>query len=127
MHAGDNKEWDDYIRAIGERWKKTILMWYGSAHTLHYPILVVRYEDLKQDSLGQVLRMLNFLNVEYDKAEVERRLQNGFSAVHRNHTYDYDHYTEDQKMYMRSMLQSTTSELQSMGVEHEELHLTEYL
>ena len=102
-------------------------MWYGSAHTLGYPLLVLRYEDLKRDSLIQVFRMLDFLNVHYDRTEIERRLQDDFSAVRRNHTCDFEHYTEEQKVYVRNMLSSTITELQSMGVDYEELHLEEYL
>ena len=102
-------------------------MWYGSARTLNYPLLVVRYEDLKSDKVRQVTRMLDFLNVNYSKVDVEQRLQEDFSAVRRNHSCDFDHFTENQKLYMRSMIASTMTELDSMGVAYEELHLKEYL
>ena len=102
-------------------------MWYGSAQRLGYPILVLRYEDLKRDSLTQVLRMLDFLNVHYDRTEIETRLQDDFNAVRRNHTCDFEHYTEDQKAYVKNMLSGTITELQSMGVDYEDLKLEEYL
>lgn len=127
LNSGDNKEWNGHVHGIGERWKKTILMWYGSAHTLNYPLLVVRYENLKSDKVREVTRMLDFLSVNYSKVNVEQRLREDFNAVQRNHSCDFDHYTEDQKVYMRSMITKTMTELHSMGVAYEELNLQEYL
>ena len=99
-------------------------MWYGSAQTQHHPLLLVHYEDFKRDSLGQVLKILNFLHVDYNKGEVKMRLQGGFTAVQRNHTTHFQHYTEDQTAYVTSMIASTMTELQAMGVE---LDLTKYM
>lgn len=123
---GDHKGWDQYVRAIGERWGKTIVKWVGSAHRLKYPILIVHYDDLLEGSLAQVMRMLEFLKYDYDRAELAAKLEDGFMDVQRKHTQQFEHYTADQKGFVRSMLNSTMQMLQSMNISYEGLKLKEY-
>lgn len=112
---------------MGERWKKTIVKWYGSAHRLNIPILVVRYEDVQRDRLKEVTRMLDFLKFDYSQAEVEAALVGGFDDVRREHRDRYEHYTDRQKHFVKSIIESTTQALQSMDVNHKEINLMEYL
>ena len=62
------------------------------------PVLVVKYEDLKSDSLTQVKRMLEFLKVPYSDEELKKRLSEDFKTFHRSHTNDdFDHFTPYQR------------------------------
>lgn len=103
------------------------MKWFGSAVKQNYSLLILRYEDLKKDSLTQIVRVLDFLNQDYKKTELATKLQDRFKEVQRNHTCQFEHYTDNQKAYVRSMIASTMDKLQSMGINHTELGLTEYL
>ncbi len=43
-----------------------------------YPLHVVKYENLVEDTSREVLKMLQFLGIDYNEEEVIGRLQNGF-------------------------------------------------
>jgi hypothetical protein len=122
--SGNNQEWEEYVHAIGERWSKTIVKWYGLAHRLNYSILIVRYENVKEDSLKQVARMLDFLHFDHRLAELPA---GDFTDVQRKHREEYEHYTESQKEFVSSMIISTMNTLELMGVDHKVLGLKEYL
>lgn len=102
------------------------MKWVGSAHQLRFPILIVHYDDLLKDSFAQVVRMLEFLKYDYVRTELAARLEDGFRDVQRKHTQQFEHYTADQKVFVRSMLNSTMQTLQSMKVSYEDLKLKEY-
>ena len=112
---------------LGERWKKTIVKWFASACKLGYPILVVHYEDVKEDSVAQISRMLDFLEHKYVREELAEKLKDGFNSVKRNHTYQFDYYTENQRAYVNSMVAETIETLKSMDVDYEVIRLDEYL
>ena len=88
------------------------------------PVLLVKYEDLKSDPYQEVERMLMFLDVKVKK-DVRDRLKNGFHAFHRNHTYTFDHYTVEQKIYMNEVINRVSKQLQYHNVDY--LHLHKYL
>ena len=69
------------------------------------PVLVVKYEDLKSDSLTQVKRMLEFLRVPYSDKELEKRLRGDFKSFQRKHTNsNFEYYTPEQKQFVKSMM-----------------------
>ena len=124
---GSNKQWEAHVYAMGERWKKTIVKWYGSARRLNIPILVVHYEDVQRDHLKQVVRILDFLDFSYGQTEVEAALVSDFDDVRRKHKEKYEHYTNQQKHFVRSIIESTIEALESIDASHEELKLNRYL
>ena len=106
----------------------TLVNWLGTARQFNIPLLVVRYEDLKEDMVEQVSRMLDFLHQDYNRTELAARLEDGFDKFHRHHSAkdDYDHYTEEQRAFIKSVITSTVEKLKSMGIDYEELRLDEY-
>ena len=83
-------------------------------------MLVVRYEDLKQDTLSQVIRMLDFLNWNYSRTELAVKLQDGFNAFQRNHTDtdQYEYYTREQRLKINSVITETVSRLKNFQQDH---------
>ena len=73
--------------------------------------------------------MLDFLHQDYNKTELAVKLADGYNQFHRQHTAseDYDHYTQDQRVYIKSIITSTIEKLQSVDIDYEELKLNEYL
>lgn len=77
------------------------------------PVLLVKYEDLKRDTYQEVERMTTFLNV---TADVNKTLVH--NAFHRNHTYTFDHYTKEQKVYMNSVISRVAKQLRLHNIDY---------
>ena len=118
IHTGKNPEWDALIHKQAKRWKNMITNLVIHRPRTH-PLLVVRYEDLKKDTVEQVERMLNFLKMPIDKAELLQRLQQkSFSEFHRNHstTSHFDLYTPSQIKYWNSVITEVETSLHSNDI-----------
>ena len=88
-------------------------------NTVDRPVLLVKYEDLKRDTYQEVERMINFLNVKFLTADVNETLKHDrFHAFHRNHTYTFDHYTTEQKLYMNSVISKVAKQLRLHNIDH---------
>ena len=71
---------------------------------------IVRYENLKSDTLNEVVKMLDFLNIPYiSKEDIYGRICKGYTEFKRPHgtDYNFEHFTWEQKNYIRSVLQET--------------------
>lgn len=102
-------DWNDFVNNITTRWKKTVVKWLTSGHS----VLVVCYEDLLTDVLSPVERMLDFLKFPYNHTELIVRLADGFEDFRRNHTPHSSqiHYSPSQTMNINSMITETIQEL----------------
>ena len=114
LFAGNSSDWKKFAHNIGKRWQKTIIEWSTSNHS----VLVVRYEDLQADSFLQVTRMLDFLGHSYNATDLAAKLRGGYTDFHRNHTDNYEHYSEDQKRELNAMIMDTISVLQAHHLDH---------
>ena len=85
----------------------------------HHPVLVVMYEDLKQNALHEVLRMLEFLKVPHSMDIVEQRLAAGFNSFQRSHHKDdFEHYTHEQQDFVKEAVISTSKLLEDNHLTH---------
>ena len=73
--------------------------------------LYVMYENLLNDSLSEVRRMLEFLDFEFSESELESRLQQPFYTFQRNHTEEFEHFTPIQRSYVNFIIESTIEAL----------------
>ena len=88
------------------------------------PVLLVKYEDLKRDTCDEVKRMVSFLGEEMLPG-AEQMLQDGFQTFHRNHTYAFNHYTQDQIEYINSVIIRVAKQLELNSIDY--LHVRKYL
>ena len=117
-YVGENPEWVAIIHKQAKKWKNMIYNHVIKRKPTH-PLLVVRYEDLKHDSVGEVQRMLDFLDITIERDELVQRLQqNSFNKYHRNHTRSsqFNPYTPSQIRYWNSVILETEKSLQSNGI-----------
>ena len=88
-------------------------------NTVNRPVLLVKYEDLKRDAYQEVERMVTFLDVNFVTTDVKKTLvESGFHAFHRNHTYTFDPYTSEQKLYMNSVINRVAKQLQIHNIDY---------
>ena len=118
FYVGENPDWETIIHKQAQKWKNMIYNHIIKRRPTH-PLLVVRYEDLKRDLVGEVQRMLDFLDITIERDELVQRLQqNSFSKYHRNHTRSsqFNPYTPSQIKYWNSVIADMENSLQSNGI-----------
>ena len=123
VFAGTNKKWVEFLQSQIPRWQNMIKDWVV-AHKNH-PVFVVKYEDLKRDTVLQVTRILKFLKFPYVE-EVHRRITDGFNSFHRSHKAEFDHYTPIQRWHILRAVNSTIHLLSRHGLTHV-LQIHDYL
>ena len=77
------------------RWR-TLFSWVINS-TDHHPTLVVRYENLKQNTIRQVKTMLDFLQFSYKEEVMEEQLEKDFRQFRRKHRGSFEHFTTKQR------------------------------
>ncbi|XP_077979611.1 NXPE family member 1-like [Glandiceps talaboti] len=78
------EEWENYVIQSIPRWEKGVTCWL----TNETPVLVVHYEDLKNDVIFNVDRMLSFLNLIFTEERRRCVLENTEGNFHRKPTPD---------------------------------------
>ena len=107
---GENKLWEEFLLRQANRWRAMIRNWVIKRQ--QHPVLVVKYESLKNEPIEQSKRMLDFLGVSYSDLQLESLLSE-VKTFHRNHSHDFDHYTPSQRDYVESVVKGTISLLQT--------------
>lgn len=79
----------------------------------------MKYEAVKNDSIGQVKRMLEFLGTDYDHNTVEENLRTGFDAFRRGHApEDFEHFTTLQENCVNEGVREIRNLLASTNKSH---------
>ena len=115
---GKNTEWESLIHKQAKRWKSMINNLVISRPRTH-PLLVVKYEDLKEDAVKQIERILDFLDMHISKSELLQRLQQkSFREYLRNHSAiaHFEPYTPSQVEYWNSVIIETENSLNFHGI-----------
>jgi len=99
--VGDNTEWKRKVNELAPKWQKYVN--YCLQRT-DIPVLVVSYEQLKQDLYGELKRMLDFTEYPYTEDDLQCTIDNFNGQFHRNHTRHFDPYTAHQKVIMYQQL-----------------------
>ena len=93
----------------------------------HHPMLTVFFEDLQQDTVREVKRMLDFLEYPYSGAELQASLEEGFNQFYRNHTDTFHHFTPDQKEAYNTVIAGTVQRLKQCSLVQVALKIEKYL
>ena len=101
-------------------WYQTVQGWLMSHQTL-----AVKYEDLLKDTKQQLLRILDFVGVPYSRQQLERVVRAGYEEYQRPPGAKFEHYTEEQKTYVRQLVQSIITALKTS--DHLALKIEDYL
>ena len=105
--------------------------WYINGTAEGNAVLVVRFEDIKNNSIVYTKKILSFLHFPYSDDEVQKRME-GFEdrfgkKFHRAHKNDsFDHFTKEQREKVRRCIQ-TAIELLRMENNGETFGIEEYL
>lgn len=122
-----SKSWEEFLHTYMDHWVNRITNWVLDNDPVH-PVLVVHYEDLKQDAVREVQRMLDFLHIPFNKEDLPRILVADFNTFKRPHNSnsDFEHYTSAQKVHMKSTLTHVIKMTEAKNKTHL-LKLNDYL
>lgn len=115
-HIGNNSRWNTYVLRRAHHWREMIENWVISAKARKHRVLVVMYEDLKNNEVAQIKRMLNFLHVNYSIDVLKTRLSQNFTdSFHRKHGGNeglFEPYTGPQKAHVLNIISQTQKKLE---------------
>ena len=112
----DSENWDNFMQTYMQAWKRRIQNWVLQEHADH-PVLLVRYEDLKLNTVKEVERMLTFLHQPFDPEEIASKIAEDFTTFKRPHADgDFERFTDSQKLYMESVLLETIKHTQNSNM-----------
>ena len=81
----NNPAWDREVKQKFQGWKTHITQW---LKVTAIPVLVVGFENLKNDTYTELKRMLDFLGHPYSEDSVVCAIKSPSESFHRNHTKD---------------------------------------
>ena len=66
-----------------KQWAQYFHVWLTDGIKGKHPVHVVKYEDLKLDTLKGVKGILDFLRFKYDEEELREKIATNFNTFHR--------------------------------------------
>ena len=123
----DSKKWNYFLHKYFDLWMKRIENWVLKVSSDH-PVLVVRYEDLKEKPVQEIIRMLSFLKVPFTEGDLLVRMRDDYVTFKRKHDErdSFEHYTSDQKTHIKSIILEAIKLAEKNSMQHV-LNLSEYL
>lgn len=122
MTVGANKKWNSFVQYQAKRWQEILRHWLIEGRETGRKVLVVHYEQLKQDRDVQLKRILSFLGIDMSFSLSE----DDFGLFHRQHKKNFEPYTKKQKQYVLTVIINTIRELEQNHMKSE-TNLTQYL
>lgn len=93
-------------------WEQTVLGWLIANRG--HPIHVVKYEQLKLDTKGELEKIMKFLQVPYSRRQLDRVVHAGYSEFKRKHKH-VEYYTEAQREYVGDIVRVTSTIITKAG------------
>lgn len=103
--TGSNSSWNEYIFRRAKVWKEFFSGWV--LNTAGQRVLVVRYEDLLEDTVTELRHILHFLKVPFSKEHLQSLKKRGFEQFHRNHSHGFDYFTKKQRLHVYNVVVQT--------------------
>ena len=92
-----------------------------------HPVHLVSYEDLENDTVREVEKILDFLHFQYSHEEVTERLREDFANFKRSHQKaEFQHFSPEQKDRLRETLTTAVKAASDAGMT-DLCHFSEYL
>ena len=120
-----NDKWRGFAEEYLKKWFMRLNKWVFMND--NHPVHVVSYEDLQNDTVREVEKILDFLHFPYSHEDLIQRLRVDFTTFQRHHMNDgFQHFSPEQKERLRLTLKITISTAKKSGKEHL-FHFNEYL
>ena len=110
--AGTNEAWGKFLNNSINKWKQYFVSLMRNGIQMNQPFLITRYEDIKSDTLSEVKKMMNFLNVPVSDQLLKTRMSTGYEKFHRSHPQEFKYYTPEQKLQVVAVVKEVIDMLQ---------------
>ena len=124
LFSGDKIEWAEFTKLYIKVWESYFDGWVLSG--IKRDLLVVKYEDLKKDTINEAERMLMFLKVPFSREDLKKRLSEDFERFHRPHPKEFEHFTPEQEKHVHERVESVVALLKRENI-GDTLGVEEYL
>ena len=109
-----NTSWNNFVHEQTMIWEQTVLAWIMNNHD--HPVLVVKYEDVKNNTESELRRILDFLQVPYSSSRLKEVVARGYHMYRRKHSELFDHYTSGQRDTVTSAIHRVSKHLKDNGL-----------
>ena len=107
LFLGDKIEWEEFTKMFIKVWESYFDGWVLSG--MKRDLLVVKFEDLKKDTINEAERMLMFLKVPFSREDLKKRLSEDFKQFHRPHPKKFEYFTPEQEKHVRERVESVVA------------------
>lgn len=112
--TGTNLTWNNFVHEQAIIWEQTVLTWIISNH--NHSVLIVKYEDIINNTESELRRMLDFLQVPYSSSRLKEVVTRGYKKYRREHSEMFEHYTTGQRDTVRSTIERVSKCLKESGL-----------
>ena len=116
VHA--DERWNDFVFEQATEWQQIILAWMTNNHD--HPLLIVKYEDVKVETPGELGKMLDFLQISHSTSVLQE------FAVNVQDEIPIIDYTSDETDFINSVVENTIATLRASSMD-DKCDLTSYL
>ncbi|XP_019622376.1 PREDICTED: WSC domain-containing protein 2-like [Branchiostoma belcheri] len=107
MTKYQSQEWVDFVTGKSQTWTNTAMNWIRYCKNL----LIVYYEDLQRDVVGQIRRVLEFLNLPVSQERMYCLEANKDGKFKRHKHIDFDPYTPEMRASINLYIQTVALSL----------------
>ena len=104
----NNSAWDRTVKSKFQQWKTHITRWLKVTNT---PVLVVGFENLKNNTFTELKRMLDFLGYPYSDDNVVCAIKSPSEKFHRKHTKDSHAFSPALRQSMVNSMKELNTDL----------------
>ena len=109
----NNSAWYREVRRRSLEWKAHVTQW---LKVTKVPILVVGFENLKNDTYTELKRMLDFLGYPYSEDNVLCAIKSHSESFHRKHTKDLDVFSPELQKIIVSNIKQINANLRKHNI-----------
>ena len=106
IFAENNPAWDREVKSKFHLWKVHVTQWLKKTN---FPVLIVGFDNLRNDTYTELKRMLDFLGYPYSKENILCAIKSHSERFHRKHT-------KDSHVFSPELQQSIVNDMKDISV-----------
>ena len=113
-----NERWEGFFEFYLKQWVNRLKNWVFLNN--RHPVHVVSYEDLRNDIVREVEKILEFLQFPYTHYDLVQKLRVDFNTFKRSHRSDdeFQHFSPEQEEQLKQALNTVINSARMSGMEH---------
>ena len=106
--------WEPKVKRASSKWKRIVRQWLS---VKDFPVLIVGYENLMNNTYAELKRMLNFIGHPYTEDSVMCTVKNSGEVFHRKHTKKQENpYSPELQEFVLNQIKEIDTSLQEHNI-----------